>query len=433
MLKKTAFVILSFLLAVASLISCTSERNDILTIGDVSAENADVSVGESDILFSTDENGITEALFKYLYLYFKDSLLSQAEYYESMGMDITGSDDIVVGDTEAFWGCTLQENEDGTITTMKDYVYDSTLSVLKDVLAMESVSVDYKFVYPDDYQTDLEAAIYSDVENYGSNYLDEDVEFADENGVVYPWVKARREMFLAKKGITAEEWERVFFLYKDVFSECIISHLESVGAITADSDDALEADLRAELEEQLESFLADDIKVDILYYEYKTDDDSSSVDDALSEDESTDETGGDEIPVAEYNKNLLDSCNATLEALVNGERTVEEELENAGYGESDAIVTKSSIKEFFGDEAADCKVGDIKLFDTEYGVYILVFKDLTADDFGRTTDPTEDELESARNDSLSSALDTLLNIYIDEIIIDESALEKYNRPWEITE
>lgn len=431
MIKRIAVTVTALLLAATMLASCTSDRNSILTIGSTSVDSVEISTDDSAVLFSSDNNNISEALFKYLYLYFKDSLLAQAAYYEAMGADITGSEDIKVADTEAFWGCVLQENTDGTVVTMKDYVYDSTLSVLKDVLAMEAASDDYKFVYPDNYESDLEEAIYNDVEENGSNYLNESEEFADENGVVYDWVKARREVYLASKGITAEEWERVFFLYKDVFAQNITNHLEAVGAITADDEDILKQTIREELEEQLKSFLEDDIKVDILYYEYKTADDSEEFSSTDMSDDSSDDTSNDTISADEYNESLLQSCNDTLEALINGEKTVEDELKDTAQGESDAVVTKESLKDFFGDSAAECKAGDIKLYDTEHGVYIIVYKELTADDFGRTTEPTEDEIKSAKESSLSDKLDSLLNRYIEQINVDEDILEKYNRPWEI--
>lgn len=447
MIKRIAVAVTALLLSATMLVSCTSDRISILTMGDASVDSVEISTDGNAVLFSSDDNSISEALFKYLYLYFKDSLLLQAAYYEAMGYNITGSEDIKVADTEAFWGCVLQENTDGTVVTMKDYVYDSTLSVLKDVLAMEAASKDYKFVYPDDYQSDLEEAIYSDVEENGSNYLNEDEEFADENGVVYDWVKARREVYLASKGITAEEWERVFFLYKDIFAENITSHLESVGAIASDDEDILKQEIREELEKQLESFLEDDIKIDILYYEYKTEDDSEefssndlsddsndNTSDDISDDTSdvtSDDTSNDTISAEEYNKNLLQACNDTLEALINGERTVEDELNDTAHGESDAVVTKESVANFFGDAAAECKPGDIKLYDTEYCIYILVYKELTADDFGRTTEPTEDEMTSAKENSLSEKLDSFLNRYIEQISVNEDVLEKYNRPWEI--
>lgn len=431
MIKRIVATATALLLAATMLVSCTADRDNILTMGNTSVDGIEISTEDGAVLFTCDDNNISEALFKYLYLYFKDSLLAQAAYYEAMGVDITGSEDIKVADTEDFWSCVLQENSDGTVTTMKDYVYDSTLSVLKDVLAMEAASDDYKFVYPEKYQSDLEDAIYSDVEENGSNYLNEDEEFADENGIVYDWVKARREIYLASKGITVEEWERVFFLYKEIFAQNITSHLESVGAIAADAEDILKQAIREELEEQLKNFLEDDIKVDILYYEYKTEDDSEETSSNDMSDDLSGDTSTDTVSAEEYNKNLLQVCNATLEALISGERTVEDELNNDAQGNSDAVVTKDSVKEFFGDAAAECNVGDIKLYDTEHGIYILVYKELTADDFGRTTEPTDDEMKSAKENSLSDKLDSLLNRYIEQIDVNENVLEKYNRPWEI--
>lgn len=431
MIKRITVTATVLLLVATMLVSCTSERESILTIGNTSVDSVEISTDDSAVLFTSDDKAVSEALFKYLYLYFKDSLLAQAAYYEEMGADITGNKDIKVADTEAFWGCVLQENSDGTVTTMKDYVYDSTLSILKDVLAMEAASCDYKFVYPADYQSDLDKAIYSDVEQNGSNYLDEDIEFADNNGVVYDWVMARREVYLASKGITSDEWERVFFLYKDVFAQNITSHLESVGVIAADDEDTLKQVIREELEKQLKSFLEDNIKIDILYYEYKTEDSSKESVSSDTSDDLSDDTSSDAISADEYNANLLQTCKDTLEALISGETKVKDELDGKAQGDSDAVVTKESVKEMFGEDAVECKAGDIKLYDTEHGIYILAYKEITADDFGRTTEATEDELKSAKETSLSEKLDALLNRYIEQISVNEDILEKYNRPWEI--
>ncbi len=227
MLKRIVITALALVCVASTFSACTGNENvdKTIQIGDVSVESIDLEIDKNAKVFSSDERFISDALFKYLFIYFKEQFLADAKYYESMGASVTGDENIKVGDTEAFWTCTYEKDEDGNITTMKDFVYQNAMNVAKDIIALEAVADDYSFIYPDDYQTKLEAAIYSDVEGNGSEYLDSDTEFADEDGVVYPWVKARREMYLASKGITAEEWERVFYLYQTVFAANIIQHM----------------------------------------------------------------------------------------------------------------------------------------------------------------------------------------------------------------
>lgn len=447
MFKRFVSVVIVLVFTLSVLASCSDELKT-MEMGEVSVDSVDVVVSDTSKVFATDSNYISDSLFKYLYIYFKEAFLSQAMYYESMGVSVTGDENIKAGDTEAFWNCKYTDGEDGNPVTMKDYVYENAFNVAKDILALETVAKDYKFIYPDDYKKDLEAAIYSDVEANGSNYLDSSVEFADEEGVVYPWVKARREMYLASKGITAEEWERVFFLYKTVFAENIMQHLEFVGVIAPEADEEIDKMAREYLEEMLENYLKDNAKVDILFYEYKVVKDeaqskSSESTDSVSEDASLDnsddvsnddiseDTSEDELPLEEYNEQLKENCQAVLESIIDGTLSFDDESKNADNSSKDSIVTNASLVEAFGEKAKECKNGDIKLFDTDHGIYILIFKELTEVDFGRTTVPTEKEIEEFKAQSLEVALNDFLEKYNEAVVINEEALEKYNRPWEI--
>lgn len=436
MFKKTIFVAIALVVTLATLVSCTSSLDKpTVKIDDVSIDSIDIEVSDTSRVFTAGDSYISEALFKYLYLYFKDGLLDQYAYYESMGYNVTNDANVKVGDTESFWNCKMSENEDGTIVTMKDYVYDTTLKIAKDVLALEKAATDYKFVYPDDYQEKLEAAIYSDVEAHGSAYLDANIEYADENGVVFDWVKTRREMYLASQGITAEEWERVFFMYQTVFAGNIQDHMEFVGAIVPAPEEDIRNEAIEYLKAQLEAYLTDNYKVDLIYFEYNDEASENSADVSEKEasesvsDDVSDDTSGE--AVKETNEQILKRSEGVLAALKDGSLTVSEAIKQASDGDESEIIGKETLVQYLGDEVKDCKAGDIKLVDTDYGVYIVNFKEVTETDFGRTTEPTDEEMEDFRDLSLSDKLNNLLEKYTEVVEVNENIVAKYKCPWNI--
>lgn len=434
MVKKIIIVAVALVTALASLVSCSFDGGEhVIEMNDVSVDSIDVSVSDSSRIFSMNDSYISEALFKYIYMYVKKDLMDHYARYESLGYNVTGDANIKVGDTEAFWGCTQSKKEDGTVVTLKDNVYKNAVDIAKNVIALEKLAEDYKFIYPDDYNKKLEAAIFSDVETYGDAYLDLTVEFADEDSVVFDWAKARREVYLASKGITAEEWERVFFMYRSVLSSGIRNHLEFVGAIEPDSDESIRLEAEKYLKEQLENYLKDNVKVDILFYQYDEKKETKEASGEDSEQPSSDETSAETSEDVEKltNEQLLEKCKGIVSGLKDGSLSFAEEKKSATAGDENQILPKDSMVQYFNEDAKEGKQGDVKLVDTDYGVYIIIYKDLTETDFGRTTTPTEDELKSFKEMSLDKKLNELLKVYVEAVSVDEEALAKYKSPWNI--
>ncbi len=429
MFKRIAAAALSLGFALSALASCSADKGDkVMEVGDLSLESVDISAEDGARVFTLGDNYISEALYDYLYVYFKEAVLAQAAYYKAYGTSMTVDPNIEVADTEEFWNAEVDDPGNEEISVMKDYVCKNTYNVAKDMLATEKAASDYGFVYPDGYGENLEAAIYEDVAANGTEYLEDVSEIADDSGTVFPWVKARRRVYLAGRGITEEDWERVFYLYHTVFAENITDHLASIGVIKAAPDEEIEKEAREYLESQIESFLNDNAKVDILYYQFK--DASESSESADSSDTSDDVSSEDASP-EEYNRRLEESCGELVEKLKDDPDAFKEASEDADAADEDAIVTKESLEEVLGKGASGYKSGDVKLFKVDGGIYVITYKELKEEDFGRTAVPTEEELKQYREQSLSKALNELLMKYYDVVAVDEKVIEKYDRPWEI--
>ncbi len=196
------------------------------------------------------------------------------------------------------------------------------------------------------------------------------------------------------------------------------------------SDEVLKNTVTEYLEEELKSFLTDNTKLDLLFYQYKNVDKSDTSEEASSH-EASDDTSSDELTPEEYNEKLFDDCSLICQNIQSGDLTFEDAAEDADHSDDDAIITNESLKEFFGDDILNFKPGETKLFKVEEGIYILTFKELTEVDFGRTTVPTDSEIKEQKQQSLEIALNKFIEKYKEAIIVDEKLVEKYNRPWEI--
>ncbi len=471
MIKKIISLFVVFVMVFSSLAACSDNSGKIMQMGDASTDSFDLSV-DGDA-FVADSDYISENLFKYLYLYFKDYNLDMFKQYEGMGYDITGNKDIKVGDTEAFWSCVYKKDEDGKEITFGQEIYNTTVSLFEDILALEAAAEEYGYKLPDTYGEELDKAIAQQIVNLNPDIFKDTSEITDADGNVFEWAKDRWAMHLMSDGISAEAWERVFYLYPNVIIKDITTQLEAKGVIKAEDDSVLIAKGEKELADKLDNFMKNSMKVKYIAYYLKEEEkkdtaktsvssedasieassqdvfsDDATSDDATSDDGSSEDASVDssedssedisaELTPEEFNSELREKCQNIYEGLVNGTLNIDDEIKKCDISKiaeqyPDGIVGSfDDLKNTFGESTKDLKVGDVKMYEYGGAIHIIQVQELKEKDSGISTELSEDDIKALRAQSVSAALEKLLNAYKDAIIKDEAMLEKYNKPWNI--
>lgn len=482
MLKRVFSLIIVAIMAMSCLASCSDTSGKVMQITDVSVDSVDCS-NDSDA-FVAESDYISESLFKYLYKYLKESNLNTFKQYESMGYQIT-SNGVAVGDTEEFWNCIYSEDEDGNKVTFGEELYNSTLAIFEDILALEAAAQKYGYKLPDTYDKGLDEIIAQQIVSNNAELFEDTSEITDEDGNVLKWAKDRWSMALMKDGVSAEAWERVFYRYPSVIIKDITTQLEAKGIIEAEDDSILIEKGEKELKDKLDEFMKTRMKIKYIAYKLKdedasgktteTSDDETTSEDTSGEDsyadlseessedssedisedvseessedvsedisgdtsEDTSDDISDDLPAAEYNKALRDKCNEIYEGLLDGSLDIDDEIKKCDIAEiadtyPDGIVgTFDQMKGTFGESTEGLEVGDIKMYEYGGAIHIIQVQTLTEKDSGISTELAEDDIEALRAQSVSEAFEELLKVFKKGITKDEALLEKYKKPWNI--
>ena len=466
MFKRIISAILVTLLLLSALVSCSDTSGKVMQIGDLSDDGVEYS-GESG-KFVPDSDYISESLFKYLYLYFKDYYISMFKQYESYGYSVTGDSKIPVGDTEAFWTCAYSKDEEGNVVTFADELYKSTVTVFEDILALETVAEKYGYSLPETYDKDFNEAMAQQIVANGSDFLQGVTEITDKNGDIYAWVENRWAMKLMSEGITSDAWERVFYTYTTVISQDITAQLSKNGVIKAEDDSVLKEKGEKALKEKIDAFMESNMKIKHIAYFLKVEEGDTSSDsskdaknvetfsseniDETSEelssvevsDDSSNEASDDssegiseELSPKEFNEQLRKKCKDIYDGLLNGTLKFDDESKKSDVAENAAkypdgiAATFDAFKQSFGESVENLKVGDIKMYEYGGAIHIIEVQELTEKDSGISTELTEEDMEALRAQSVSEALDKLLKKYKEVIVYDDDLLEKYKQPWNI--
>jgi len=439
MFRKAISIALILGAAVGSMSACSKKAEKVMEIGDVSVESGTVSGDGVNFVALNDH--ISEDLFRYYYKYFKDSFLAEALQYEMMGEDITGNPDISVGDTEAFWNCEIGKDQDGNSVTFASDLYEYTFNRLKRIFALEAIADEYGYKLPENYEKGLNDAIANDIVTNGAKYLEGVTEITDKDGKLYGWVKNRWEMSLAADGITAEEWERLFYT-PDIIANGIVQQFKDADILKPRSDSELAEEIRQMLQQELDSFLKTNSKIKIITYFLKmeTSSDNTSTDasnDNSVADSSEDGSGTEELSPKEFNEQLKLKCEEIYNGLKDGSLSFDDEIKKCDTAEEASklptgfVLSHDEAKYYFGESLEGLQVGDFKMITVEGAIYIIQIQELTKDDFGKTTEPTEDDMAAQRNSSIYDAMNALLVKYEEAIEVKSDYLEKYKEPWKI--
>lgn len=460
MFKKLISSIVVICMLLSSLVACSDTSGKVMQMGDVSVESIDVSVDSS--AFVADSDYVSENLFRYLYLYFKNYNLDMFKQYEGMGYDITGDKDIKVDDTEAFWNCVYQKDEAGNEITFGQEIFETTVELFEDILALEAVAEKYGYKLPETYGDDFNKAVAEQIVKLNPEIFGDTTEITDSDGKLFKWAKDRWAMQLMSDGISADAWERVFYLYPNVIIKDITTQLEEKGVVNAEEDSVLIEKGEKELREKLDNFMKTSMKVKYIAYQLKAEDDAddsskspklssedasndadskdTTSDDVTSDDVSTDDSSGEtseELSPQEYNEQLREKCKGIYEGLVNGSLNIDDEIKKCDISQiaeqyPDGIVGSfDDMKNTFGESTKDLKVGDIKMYEYGGAIHIIQVQELTEKDSGISTELSEDDIEALRAQSVSADLEKLLGVYKKAITKDEALLEKYKKPWNI--
>jgi len=476
MLKKALCLIIVAIMAISSFVACSDSSGKIMQIGDVSADSTELS--NDGEVFVAESDYISEALFNYLFKYLKDSNLNTFKQYENMGYQIAGNG-VKVGDTEEFWNSVYKEEDDGTKVTFGEELYNSVVAIFEDILALEAVAQKYGYKLPDTYDKGLDETIAQQIVALNAEIFKDTSEITDEDGKVFKWAKDRWAMNLMKDGISAEAWERVFYLYPSVIIKDITTQLEAKGVIEAEEDSVLIEKGEKELKDRLDNFMKTSMKIKYIAYKLKdekaTDETAKSSDstdastdevigtdvssedtsaelsenssDELSEDgsedvsedssEDTSEDISDDLSPAEYNKALREKCKKIYEGISNGSLNIDDEIKKSDIADKaeaypDGIVgTFEQMKGTFGESTEGLKIGDVKMYEYGGAIHIIQVQELAEKDSGFSTELTDDDIEALRAQSVSAAFEELLNVYKKGITKNEALLEKYKKPWTI--
>ncbi len=459
-MSKVKFIsaLLVICVLLSCFVSCSGKDKIVIQMGEVS----------TGIDYSSDGNGfvpesdyIGESLYKYLYLYFKNSILSSCKEAEAYGQDVTGDKNISVDDTEAFWNCIFKEEN----ISYAQYLQNVTNDTFKDILAIEAAAEEFGYKLPEEYGKNFEKAVAEQIVYYGNEYLKGETEIADKDGNLYDWAKDRWTMQLAGEGISSKDWERVFYLYVTVLLSDVSTQLSEKGIISAEPDDVLkENEIKYFMENNMKfkyiayylkddnekvsvsedssedvnssEDVSEDLSVDISSEENVSNEASADLSENISEEVSDDESSKDtavQITGKEFNEQLKAKCEDIYKGLLDGTLKFDDEVKKSDIysyvkDTPDGVIgTFSQMESAFGESVKELKVGDIKMYVNGGAVHIIEVQELKESDCSIT----EDYLKTLRARSVSAAFEKLLDKYKEAVIYDEDILSKYLKPWKI--
>ncbi len=466
-MQKTLLVVLSFLIVASMLISCASGDENIISVGEpstVSEESAEtskviVSVENTDITY-------TESDFRIFYILQKENFISYNQYYESMGYQITDNG-AAVGDTEEFWASgTGLTNDDGSSIDFAEYFFDYAVDVFEAFVAKKILAENSEITFDVDFYADLNTTIASDIS--ANSLVDDDVDIIDADGNIPTWIMDRWEMDLASKGLDKETWIDFNYVVTKI-DDYLMQKLKDSGKITAIDEETAKEEFAVLVDEEIKDYLANNIKIKYIAYgyrseaDYENEDESSEAESSSevteeitketteesteeSSEETTEETfeevSGEELTPEEkakkYNEELLVKCEAIFNTLKVDASTFDEEVAKCDLADTllptyqDGIpVSKESFETVFEDKADEHSLGDVVFYNLEDGIYIVQFVELTEEDSGLSRIPTEDEIKTQIDNSVSESYSELVSGYVEWVTIDEDVLEGYKLPWKV--